>query len=174
MRRFARHRMGGEGRVRMVSYSRGNNARRGLLAWTISSRSRDASGRTGASQGKIDGRRQPIDLILGPAVHDRYVLALDIAAVLQATVKCAQTVRITCQAIECGGTQSPPWPTACAGAANGHAVAPPNSVMKARRFTAYYLPCFRTKGIAHRGTAAAIEKVGNSAASVRKELAAKS
>jgi hypothetical protein len=39
----------------------------------------------------------------------------------------------------------------CAYTASGHAaVAPPRSVMKSRRFTAEYLPCFRTKGIAHR------------------------
>jgi hypothetical protein len=30
------------------------------------------------------------------------------------------------------------------------AAAPPSSVMKSRRFTPLYLPCFRTKGIAHR------------------------
>src|SRR5258708_7719712 len=44
----------------------------------------------------------------------------------------------------------------CARAASGHATedaaaAPPSSVMKSRRFTAQYLPCFRTGGIAHRG-----------------------
>jgi hypothetical protein len=39
-------------------------------------------------------RRQPIHLILGPAVFDRHVLALDIAGVLQATVKSAQKVRV--------------------------------------------------------------------------------
>ena len=44
-------------------------------------------------------RRQPIDLILGPAVFDRHVLALDIAGVLQALAKSAQTVRDTCQAM---------------------------------------------------------------------------
>ena len=44
-------------------------------------------------------RRQSIDLILGPAVFDRHVLALDIAGVLQALAKCAQTVRESCQAI---------------------------------------------------------------------------
>ena len=38
-------------------------------------------------------RRQPIDLILGPAVFDRHVLALDIAGLLQALAKSAQTVR---------------------------------------------------------------------------------
>ena len=37
--------------------------------------------------------RQPIDLILRPAVYDRQVLALDIAGLLQALAKCAQTVR---------------------------------------------------------------------------------
>ena len=37
--------------------------------------------------------RQPIDLILGPAVYDRHVLALDIAGLLQALAKSAQTVR---------------------------------------------------------------------------------
>jgi hypothetical protein len=36
----------------------------------------------------------------------------------------------------------------------GHAAAPPSSVMNSRRFTDQYLPCFRTKGIAHLGTAA--------------------
>ena len=46
-------------------------------------------------------RRQPIDLILGPAVFDRHVLALDIAGLLQALAKCAQTVRDTRQAIGC-------------------------------------------------------------------------
>ena len=44
-------------------------------------------------------RRQPIDLILGPAVFDRHVLALDIAGVLQALAKCAQTVRESRQAM---------------------------------------------------------------------------
>ena len=34
----------------------------------------------------------------------------------------------------------------CARAAMGHAAAPPSSVMKARRFTAQCLPCFRQKG----------------------------
>jgi hypothetical protein len=42
----------------------------------------------------------------------------------------------------------------CARAATGHAAAPPTSVMKSRRCTAQYLPCFQTKGIAHLGTAA--------------------
>jgi hypothetical protein len=38
--------------------------------------------------------RKSIDLILGPAVYDRHVLALDIAGVLQALAKCAQSVRV--------------------------------------------------------------------------------
>src|SRR5262245_8766891 len=37
--------------------------------------------------------RQSIELILGPAVFDRHVPALDVAAILQALAKCAQTVR---------------------------------------------------------------------------------
>src|SRR4029450_9750313 len=37
--------------------------------------------------------RQSIELILGPAVFDRPVPALDVAAILQALAKCAQTVR---------------------------------------------------------------------------------
>src|SRR5439155_9639066 len=36
---------------------------------------------------------QSIELILGPAVFDGHVLALDVAAILQAIAKCAQTVR---------------------------------------------------------------------------------
>src|SRR5262245_54275880 len=39
-------------------------------------------------------RRQSIDLIFAPAVYDRDVLALDIAAILEATVKSAKTVRV--------------------------------------------------------------------------------
>src|SRR6266478_3918410 len=39
-------------------------------------------------------RRQPIHLILGPAVFDRPGLALDIAALLQGLAKCAQIVRV--------------------------------------------------------------------------------
>ena len=37
---------------------------------------------------------QPIELILGPAVYDRDVLALDEAGFLQALAKSAQTVRM--------------------------------------------------------------------------------
>jgi hypothetical protein len=38
-------------------------------------------------------RRQPVKLVLGPAVFNRHVLALDIAGVFQALAKCAQLVR---------------------------------------------------------------------------------
>src|SRR5438132_1301808 len=38
--------------------------------------------------------RQPVDLILRPAVFDRHIHAFDIAAVLQTLPKCAQTIRI--------------------------------------------------------------------------------
>ena len=44
-------------------------------------------------------RRQPIDLVLGPAVFDRHVLALDIAGVFEALAKCAQTLGRIRQAI---------------------------------------------------------------------------
>src|SRR5262249_39698211 len=37
-------------------------------------------------------RRQSIDLIVSPAILDCYVLALDIAGILQALAKCAQTL----------------------------------------------------------------------------------
>src|SRR5262249_9881630 len=38
-------------------------------------------------------RRQPVHLILGPAVFDRHILALDIAGVFEAPAKSAQPVR---------------------------------------------------------------------------------
>ena len=44
-------------------------------------------------------RRQPIELIFGPAVFDRHVLALDIAGLLQALAEAAQTVRSRRQAM---------------------------------------------------------------------------
>ena len=44
-------------------------------------------------------RRQPIELILGPAVFDRHVLALDIAGVLQALAKSAHDGPLSRQAI---------------------------------------------------------------------------
>ena len=56
--------------------------------------------------------RQPIELILGPAVFDRHVLALDIAGLLQALAECAQTVRDTCQAMRRRETRSPASPAA--------------------------------------------------------------
>jgi hypothetical protein len=39
-------------------------------------------------------RRQSIELILGPAVFDRYVLALDIADLFQTLSKRAQAIRL--------------------------------------------------------------------------------
>jgi hypothetical protein len=46
-------------------------------------------------------------------------------------------------------------PTSRARLSNGNrAIAPPNSVVSERRFTARSLPCFRPKGIAHLDTAA--------------------
>ena len=58
-------------------------------------------------------RRQPIALILGPAVFDRHVLAFDIAGLLQALAKCAQTVRaIRARRCRCRETRSPASPAA--------------------------------------------------------------
>ena len=65
-------------------------------------------------------RRQSIELILGPAVYDRHVLALDIAGLLQALAKCAQTVRDVSGDV---ASRNPITGIAgcCARAASGHA-----------------------------------------------------
>ena len=78
-------------------------------------------------------RRQPIGLILGPAVFDRHVLALDIAGVLQALAKCAQSDPQNSGDL---ALRNPITGIAgcCARAASGHAAAaPPSSVMNSRR-----------------------------------------
>ena len=79
-------------------------------------------------------RRQPIELVLRPAIFDRYVLALDVARVLQ-----------TLAEMRADGPQTASGDTAwrnpitgiagcCARAASGHAAAaPPSSVMNSRR-----------------------------------------
>src|SRR5262249_61048087 len=48
--------------------------------------------------------RLPIDLIVGPAVGNRHVLALDVAGLLQTQAKCAQTVRLRIR--RCGGEET--------------------------------------------------------------------
>ena len=70
-------------------------------------------------------RRQPIELSLGPAVFDRHVLALDIAALLQALAKYAQIVRV--RRVRRCGARNPITGIAgcCARAASGHAAAAP-------------------------------------------------
>ena len=56
--------------------------------------------------------RQPIEVTLGPAIYDRDVVALDIARLLQALVKCAQAVRVRVGR-SCGrGNRSPASPAA--------------------------------------------------------------
>ena len=57
-------------------------------------------------------RRQSIDLIFGPAVYDRHVLALDIAGLLEALAKCAQTVAYRVRRSGGRGTRSPASPAA--------------------------------------------------------------
>ena len=52
-------------------------------------------------------RRQPVVLIVGPAVFDGHALAFDKARLLQSVAKSAQTIRRTHQAIECGEFRSP-------------------------------------------------------------------
>src|SRR5262249_838880 len=46
------------------------------------------------------------------------------------------------------------WADVACRAESGHAAAPPSSVMKSRRLTAQYLPCFRAKRNSTQGTAA--------------------
>ena len=70
-------------------------------------------------------RRQSIDLILGPAVFDRHVLALDIAGVFEALAECAQTVRDRVRRSGGRGTRSPASPAA--------ARAPPAAMPPPRR-----------------------------------------
>src|SRR5262245_20015672 len=66
--------------------------RRGCrLGRKLATSGRDDRGDRSASQFGRQ-RRQSIDLILSPAVDDRYVVALDIAGVLEALVECAQTI----------------------------------------------------------------------------------
>ena len=78
-------------------------------------------------------RRQPIDLIFGPAVMDRYVLALDIAGLFQALAKCAQTVRqrVRGPAVKESDHRHR---RLLRPAASGHAAAPPSAAMNSRRF----------------------------------------
>jgi hypothetical protein len=79
-------------------------------------------------------RRQSIHLILGPAVFERHILALDITGVFQALAKCAQRVLVAPGDL---ASSSPITGIAgcCALAASGHAAAvPPSSVMNSRRF----------------------------------------
>jgi hypothetical protein len=70
-----------------------------MAAWraALAEAARRARGLPIAASGKsLGGRiawyRQPVELVLGPAVFDRDVLAFDIAGVLQALAKCAHAV----------------------------------------------------------------------------------
>ena len=77
--------------------------------------------------------RQSIELILGPAVHDRHVLALDIAGLFQALAKSAQTVRVRVR--RCGVEEPDHWHRRLLRARRERprAAAPPSSVMNSRR-----------------------------------------
>lgn len=73
-------------------------------------------------------RRQPIKLIVSPAIIDRHVLALDKASILQALAERAQKVRELLRKPTTGIA------ACCARAASGHvAAAPPSKVMNSRR-----------------------------------------
>ena len=63
----------------------------GALAATITSTRRRTS--SAASTGSRSGS------VLGPAIVDRDVLALDIAALFEALAKCAQIIRVCRQAL---------------------------------------------------------------------------
>ena len=56
--------------------------------------------------------RQPIESASGPAVFDRYVLALDVAGFFEALAKCAQTVRNRVRRSWCREIRSPASPAA--------------------------------------------------------------
>src|SRR5262249_26832328 len=75
---------------------------------------------------------QPIDLILGETVCDHYVLALDVACLLQALAECAQTIT---DGVGRPGVEKPNhrhrW---LLRAISGHTAAPLSSVMNSRRF----------------------------------------
>jgi hypothetical protein len=66
-----------------------------ILAWYRKLVARDGSKvRSNLAANKIGRQlRQSIKLILGPAVDDRYVLALDITSLFQALAKCSQPFR---------------------------------------------------------------------------------
>ena len=80
-------------------------------------------------------RRQPIVLILRPAVLDRHVLALDIAGFLQALEKWNGVVLVVIvSGLGAEDTRSPASPRCCARATSGHAAALPSPAMNSRRF----------------------------------------
>src|SRR5262245_23430616 len=63
------------------------------MIWICSARSRAAC----STSARVDVMfgcqlRQPVDLILGPAVFNRHVLAFDVASVFKALAECAQTI----------------------------------------------------------------------------------
>ena len=80
-------------------------------------------------------RRQPIELILGPAVFDRHVLALDIAGVFEALTKSAQTLRVAVGRYGAEESDHRHRRLLRARRERPRAAAPPRSVMKSRRFS---------------------------------------
>ena len=79
--------------------------------------------------------RQPIGLIVGPAVFDRHVLALNVAGLLQALAEPTQTLRVP--AVRRCGVEEPDHRhrrLLRARRSGRAAAAPPSSVMNSRRF----------------------------------------
>ena len=103
---------------------------------------------------------QPIDLIVGPTVFNRNVLALDVAGVLQTLAESAQKSEIaSCVWLLRNPTTG--IAVCCASAASGHAAAePPSSVMNSRRFTRSNCICCPSQGLPWHHTALARIKLG--------------
>src|SRR5262249_59414116 len=78
-------------------------------------------------------RRQPAKLIVGPAVFDRYVFALDIAGIFEATAKSAQTVREPVGRLAVEESDHRHRSLLPVGGQWPRRLAPPSSVMNSRR-----------------------------------------
>ena len=99
-------------RDRVSGNGKDNRDRRGRrLGRKRATRDRDDRGDLSTSQ---VGRQRwkPIDLIVRPAVFDRYVLALDMTGFLQTLAKCRADGPRSCRATRCAGTRSPASPAA--------------------------------------------------------------
>ena len=99
-------------RDRVSGNGEDNRDRRGRgLGRKRATRDRDDRGDLSASQ--IGRQRwKPIDLIFGPSVFDRYVLALDMTGFLADPGEIRADGPRSCRATRCAGTRSPASPPA--------------------------------------------------------------